>query len=185
MTGLEVVAFLGLGVLANTVFPMPFEPILVAFSGGTGREAMALLCLAGSLCAGLAALVDAGCFGVVRRRLNRRLPRTDERQATFRFYAFAATAAMLPIPFTLVRAALLHTRPQPFLFAAIVAAARYPRYLVTVFAWGALALPEWAGWVVGGLTVIAALEWRHATRRKRYRAASPIAGAAGAGSLAS
>jgi membrane protein YqaA with SNARE-associated domain len=181
MTGLEVVSFLGLAILANTVFPMPFEPILVAFSGGIGREAMALLCLVGSVCAGLAALVDAGCLGVVRRRLNRRLPPLDEDRATFRFYAFTAAAALLPIPFTLVRAALLHTRPQPFLFAGIVAVARYPRYLVTVFAWGALALPEWAGWVAAGLTVLAALEWRHATRRRRPRA--PGSAAAGASPL--
>jgi hypothetical protein len=178
MTGFELVSFLGLGVLANTVFPMPFEPILVAFSGGAGREAVVRLCLVGSFCAGVAALVDAGCLGLVRRRINRDLPRTGERRAAFSFYAFTAAAALLPIPFTLVRAAILHTRPQPFLFAGIVAVARYPRYLVTVTAWGALALPEWAGWVVGGLTILAALEWRHATRRRRIPAPSAI-GAAG------
>ncbi len=164
MTGPEVVSFLALGILANTFFPMPFEPILVAFSGGASRGDVVRLCLAGSLCAGIAALADAGCLGIVRRRLYRRMPRADERRASVRFYVFTAAAALLPIPFTLVRAGLLHARPRPFLFAAIVAVARYPRYLVTVLTWGALALPVWAGWVLGGLTLLAALEWRHATR---------------------
>ncbi len=185
MTALELASFLGLGVLSNTVFPMPFEPILIAFGGGLGRGDLALLCIVGSLCAGVAALVDAGCLGVVRRRLQRRDARAPERQASARFYAFTAAAALLPIPFTLVRAGLLHARPSPFLFAAIVALARYPRYLVTVFAWGALALPDWAGWVLAGLSLLAALEWRHATRQRRSGTTLP-AGAhdAGAGSIA-
>ena len=167
MTGLELMLFLGLGVLSNTVFPMPFEPLLVAYSGGLDGSDMAILCLAGSLCAGLGALVDAGCLGIVRRRLQRGDAPAEGRRAGFRFYAFTAAAGLLPIPFTLVRAGLLHARPRPFLFAAIVATARYPRYLVTVFAWGALALPDWTGWVLAGLTLLAALEWRHGMRRKR------------------
>jgi hypothetical protein len=74
-----------------------------------------------------------------------------------------------------VRAGLLHARPSPFLFAAIVALARYPRYLVTVFAWGALPLPDWAGWVLAGVSLLAALEWRHATRRRRPGSMLPSA----------
>jgi membrane protein YqaA with SNARE-associated domain len=169
MTWLELVSFLGLGVLSNTVFPMPFEPLLIAYSSGLDGGQMALLCIAGSLCAGLGALVDAGCLGIVRRRLQRGDGLAQGRRAGGRFYAFTAAAGLLPIPFTLVRAGLLHARPSPFLFAAIVATARYPRYLVTVFAWGALALPAWTGWVLAGLTLLAALEWRHGMRRKRAR----------------
>lgn len=165
MTWLELASFLGLGVLSNTVFPMPFEPLLVAYSGGFDGGELALLCLAGSGCAGLGAFLDAGCLGIVRRRLQRGVAPAEQRRAGLRFYAFAAAAGLLPIPFTLVRAGLLRARPRPFLFAAIVAAARYPRYLVIVFAWGALSLPDWSGWVLAGLTLLAALEWRHAQRR--------------------
>jgi membrane protein YqaA with SNARE-associated domain len=165
---LEVASFIGLGVVSNTVFPMPFEPILVAFSGGRPDAHLVLVCLLGSLCAGTGALVDAGCFGLVRRKVQRmNAAPAEERRAGPRFYLFAAAAGLLPIPFTLVRAGLLQARPRPFLFAGIVAAARYPRYLVTVYAWSALSLPAWAGWVLAGLSLLAALEWRHATRRER------------------
>ncbi|HEU4828127.1 MAG TPA: hypothetical protein VFT04_02925 [Gemmatimonadales bacterium] len=168
MTWLELVPFFGLGILSNTVFPMPFEPLLVAYSGGRTDSDLAVLCLLGSLCAGAGALVDAGWLGVVRRRMRRRLEVPADMRAGLRFYLFTAAAGLLPIPFTLVRAGLLHARPRPLLFAGIVAVARYPRYLVIVFAWGALALPEWAGWVLGGATLLAALEWRHMQRGRKH-----------------
>jgi len=180
VTWLEVASFIGLGVVSNTVFPMPFEPILIAFSGGGAEVHLGLICLLGSACAGLGALVDAGCFGLVRRKVRRmNTAPAEERRAGPRFYLFAAAAGLLPIPFTLVRAGLLHLRPQPFLFAGIVAAARYPRYLVTVYAWSALSMPVWAGWVLAGLSLLAALEWRHATRRERVIPAVQAAGHAG------
>lgn len=167
MSWFEMASFVGLGVLSNTVFPMPFEPLLVAFSGGRSAGQLAVICLIGSLCAGTGALVDAGFLGAIRRRVQRRRPAPlVERPAGWRFYLFTAGAALLPIPFTLVRAALLHSRPRPILFASIVAIARYPRYLVTVFAWSALALPDWAGWALAGFSLLAALEWRHASQRR-------------------
>jgi membrane protein YqaA with SNARE-associated domain len=176
MTWPELASLLGLGVLSNTVFPMPFEPLLVAFSSGRTNGELALLCLIGSACAGAGALVDAGCFGLVRRRLQRRANPPGERRAGVRFYLFTAAAGLLPIPFTLVRAGLMHSRPRPLLFAGIVAVSRYPKYLVIVFTWGALTLPEWAGWVVAGVSLLAALEWRHAARRRRAAPASAIDG---------
>ena len=169
MTWLELASFLGLGVLSNTVFPMPFEPILVAFGGGRPDGQLALLCLLGSLCAGAGALVDAGCFGVARRRMTRlNASASAGRRASPRFYLFAAAAGLLPIPFTLVRVTLLQIRPRPLLFAGIVAAARYPRYLMTVHLWSAISLPGWAAWVLIGLTLLSALEWRHAVRSRRH-----------------
>lgn len=174
MTWPEVASFIALGVVSNTVFPMPFEPILVAFSGERSDANLALICLIGSVCAGAGALVDAGCFGLVRRRVQQiGAAPAGERHAGPHFYLLAAAAGLLPIPFTLVRAGLLHARPRPFLFAGIVAAARYPRYLVTVYAWSALALPAWAGWVLAGLSLLAALEWRQAMQRKRALSTSP------------
>lgn len=168
-------SFLGLGVLSNTVFPMPFEPLLVAFSGGRTDGQLALICLVGSVCAGMGALVDAGFLGAVRRQVQRRRSDTPtDRPAGIRFYLFTAAAALLPIPFTLVRAGLLRARPRPLVFASIVAVARYPRYLVTVHAWSALALPEWAGWTLAGMSLLAALEWRHASQRRRRAAVGPM-----------
>jgi membrane protein YqaA with SNARE-associated domain len=175
MTWLEMASFLGLGVVSNTLFPMPFEPLLVAFSGGRTAGQLGFICLVGSLCAGVGALVDAGFLGAVRRRVQRRSSeRPIDRPAGVRFYLFTGAAALLPIPFTLVRAALLRARPRPLLFASIVAVARYPRYLVTVHAWSALALPEWAGWALAGCSLLAALEWRHASQRRQRAAVGPV-----------
>ncbi|HLS47354.1 MAG TPA: hypothetical protein VK012_02480 [Gemmatimonadales bacterium] len=179
MTWLELAPFIGLGIVSNTVFPMPFEPLLVAFGGGRTSGELVVLCLLGSLCAGAGALVDVGCLGVARRKIQRRQGPAVGPRAGIRFYLFTAAAGLLPLPFSLVRIGLLRTRPDPLLFAGIVALARYPRYLVIVFAWGALALPEWAGWVFGGVTLLATLEWRHSQRRRKpvtsVSAAAPAA----------
>src|SRR5690606_30026003 len=140
MTWLELAPFIGLGIVSNTVFPMPFEPLLVAFGGGRTSGELVVLCLLGSLCAGAGALVDVGCLGVARRKIQRRQGPAVGPRAGIRFYLFTAAAGLLPLPFSLVRIGLLRTRPDPLLFAGIVALARYPRYLVIVFAWGALAL---------------------------------------------
>lgn len=168
MTGFEVVPFLGLAVLTNTVFPMPFEPLLVAYANGLAPGAVVLACALGSLCAGMGALVDTTCLGIVRRRMMRGSPGSPAaRMAGARFYWLVAVAALLPVPFTAVRANLLLMRPRPFLFAGIVAGFRFPRYLFTVHAWAAIALPEWAGWVLMGLALLASLELRHASALER------------------
>jgi hypothetical protein len=84
-----------------------------------------------------------------------------ERSADSRFYLLAAAAGLLPIPFTLVRAAILRVRPRPIVLAGIIAVTRFPRYLVTVYAWEVLSLPPWAAWVLVGTLVVIALQMRH------------------------
>jgi membrane protein YqaA with SNARE-associated domain len=176
MTWLELASFLGLGVLSNTVFPMPFEPILVAFGGGRPDGQLALLCLLGSICAGAGALLDTGLLGLLRRKAQRHDGFALERHASARFYLLAAAAGLLPIPFTLVRAAILRTRPRPFLLAGIVVATRFPRYVATLYAWDALALPAWAGWLMVGLALLGTLEWRHASQKKHLHIGRTLAG---------
>jgi len=63
--------------------------------------------------------------------------------------------ALLPIPYTTVRLALLRVRPRALLYALIVSVTRLPRYLVIIRLWQTLALPGWAG----GALVLSAIGW--------------------------
>ncbi|HYC31223.1 MAG TPA: hypothetical protein VEB59_02990 [Gemmatimonadales bacterium] len=68
--------FIPLAVLTNTVFPMPFEPVLLWFAGRAAAGDVWMLAGVGSACAGAAAVVDAGIVGAVGRGWRRRrLPR--------------------------------------------------------------------------------------------------------------
>lgn len=170
MTWLELGPFIGLAVLTNTAFPMPFEPVLLAFGGGRTGSGILLVCALGSVAAAAGALVDAGCFGFVRRGV-RRLHGGSEQLAGPRFYLLTAGAGLLPIPFSVVRAALVRVRPRSLVFAGIVGVTRFPRYLATVYAWKSLALPEWAGWVVAGTAGVVALEISHRGQLRRRTSA--------------
>ena len=157
----RLLLFIPLAVLTNTAFPLPFEPVLLWFAGGPALADAWVFAGVGSGCAGLAVLVDLAVIGAVRRQWSGRtgtgapLPRAGRA-----FYLGAFLVALLPIPFTTVRLALLRVRPRPLLYALIVAGARLPRYLVTIFLWQHLALP---GWVAGAL-VLSAVGWMVLTR---------------------
>lgn len=170
MSWVELASFIGLGILTNTAFPIPFEPVLLAFGSGLPGSSALLVCALGSLCAAGGALVDAACFGLVRRGQWGAGSQGRERLAGRNFYLLAAAAGILPVPFTFVRAALLRVRPRPLLFAGIVGAMRFPRYVVTIQVWTALALPEWAGWALTGAAMVIGLELRNGMRRRRIPA---------------
>ena len=144
MTAPDILAFIPLAVLTNTVFPMPFEPVLLWFAGRAEAGEGWILAGVGSACAGVAAVVDARIVGAVgwrwrdRKGLGRPLPR-----AGVRFYLTAFLVALLPIPFATIRLTLLQVRPRLALYAVTVAAARLPRYVATVQLWRSLAPPGW------------------------------------------
>ena len=145
----ELLLFIPLAVLTNTVFPVPFEPVLLWFAGRAAAGEVWIYPGVGSACAGLGAALDANVVGAVSRRWRGRkgiggeLPR-----AGARFYLGAFLAALLPIPFTMIRLTLLRVRPRLPLYGLTVAGARLPRYLLTVVLWRSLAPP---GWVAGAL----------------------------------
>ncbi len=138
MTALELLVFSALAVLTNTVFPVPFEPVLLAYSGGAAERAWPLA-LVGSACAGVAAVIDARLMRVVQGGLDPH-SRWVPLRAGVRFHAVVFACALLPLPFVLVRASLLRARPRLAGYAAVVAAGRLPRYLLTLWA-GSQVLP--------------------------------------------
>src|SRR5207244_1418112 len=101
-------------------------------AGATTGEAT-LLAIVGAACAGVAALVDAWLLGRFARAAA---PRS--------FYLLAALYAAAPLPFSTIRLLLVRERPRATRYAAIVAGARLPRYLVVAHLGRRLALPAWA-----------------------------------------
>jgi hypothetical protein len=160
----DLLLFIPLAVLTNTAFPLPFDPVLIWFAGGHTFAEACVFAGFGSGCAGLAALVDVTVIGALGRRWgHRKAAGTPMPPAGRSFYSAAFAVALLPIPYTVVRLALLRVRPRPLLYALIVSVARLPRYLVIIRLWQTLALPGWAG----GAVVLSALGWI-AWRRLRH-----------------
>ena len=131
--------FIPLAILSNTAFPLPFDYVLVWFAGGHSAEQAIVFAGLGSLCAGLAGLVDVAVAGTVGRRLWSETGRAGRAGGWFYFVVFLAS--LLPIPFTTIRVMLLRIRPHPVVYAVVVSGGRLPRYLVTVRLWQSLAIP--------------------------------------------
>ena len=160
----DLLLFIPLAVLTNTAFPLPFDHVLIWFAGGHNFAEACVFAGFGSGCAGLAALVDVTMIGALGRRWGHRTGAgTPMPPAGRSFYLAAFAVALLPIPYTIVRLALLRVRPRPLLYALIVSVARLPRYLVIIRLWQTLTLPGWAG----GALVLSALGWI-ALRRPRH-----------------
>lgn len=169
MTPAELASFVGLAVVTNTLFPMPFEPVLVAYAAARPGQ-LWLLSIAGSLSAGGAALLDATLFRGMRYRLDRRRARTRPR-ARFPYYAGVFGCALLPLPFAIVRLSLLRSRPRLLSYAGAVAAGRLPRYVALVWFGEQLQPPDTTIAGVALSVVATTIAWRH-MRRPRHDASA-------------
>jgi len=165
----DLLLFIPLAVLTNTAFPLPFDPVLLWFASEHTLAEASVFAGFGSGCAGLAALVDVTIIGALGRRWSHwqgaGVPMPPAGRS---FYAAAFVVALLPIPYTTIRLALLEIRPRPLRYALTVSVARLPRYLVIVHLWHALALPGW----VSGAMVLSAVGWM-AWRRPRRAGVQP------------
>ena len=135
-------AFVPLAILCNTAVPIPFDPVLIAFASRLGRGAAVELALIGSLCAGVAAALDLTLFKNIRSRTS---GRTSERWVRFLplwsgrgAYALTFLFALLPLPFSIVRMAMLRNPPKMIPYLLSVALGRLPRYFVTIQLWRAI-----------------------------------------------
>src|SRR6185436_20779602 len=68
----SLVVFVPLAILCNTVAPVPFDPVLIAFASRESPAAAAILAIVGSVCAGIAAALDLTLFRNLRRRTSDR-----------------------------------------------------------------------------------------------------------------
>jgi hypothetical protein len=129
--------FVLLGLVTNTAFGPPFDPVLLAFTGGRTWAHAWPFVLVGSLCAGAGGALEA----VIGRRVRRGATPPKGRLWRGRaFYLLTLATAASPLPFTVARVAALARRPNPVLYGACIVAGRLPRYALTVLAWKRLAV---------------------------------------------
>jgi hypothetical protein len=161
----DLLLFVPLAVLTNTAFPLSFDPVLLYFASRYDFGPACAFALLGSLCAAAGALVDMKLIGAARDLgLPGRLGALSSRRGAW-LYLLTFLVALSPLPFSIVRLALLQARPDPALFGLSVGLGRLPRYVMTVYFWQSLAPPAWAS--AGALASAAALalwKWRHARR---------------------
>lgn len=138
---LDALCFLPLAFLCNTALPVPFDPVLIYFASHHDSKATIVFAAGASICAGLAAVAETG----VLKSLGGRIGFDDGGQfsRSLSFYLFAMLVALLPLPFSIVRLAVLRKPPERFLYGSAVVLGRFPRYLVTAGLWHAIHLPSW------------------------------------------
>jgi MprA protease rhombosortase-interaction domain-containing protein len=141
MNWLDAVCFLPLAFICNTALPVPFDPVLIYFASHHDSKATFFFAAAASICAGLAAVAETG----VLKSLGSKIGFDDGGQftRTSSFYFFAMLVALLPLPFSIVRLAVLRNPPKRFPYGLAVVLGRFPRYLVTAGLWHAIHLPSW------------------------------------------
>lgn len=139
----DLLLFLPLALLTNTAFPVSFDPVLINFAANHTLKESIIYAVCGSLCAAIAGIVDVKLLGVVGRLISSKSARMLPRWTGKRFYLLTLLFAFLPLPFSLIRLAMLKHRPQAALFGLAVGAGRLPRYLLTVYCWQFFELPGW------------------------------------------
>ena len=132
---LDLLFFLPMAVLCNTAFPISFDPVLIAYASTHSLHAGYVFAIIGSLCAGLAGVADAKLLGCAQGHVSERwlkwLPYWHGR----RFYVLTFFFAVMPLPFSVVRLAVLRHQPQIVPYVAAVILGCLPRYILTVVFW--------------------------------------------------
>jgi hypothetical protein len=162
----DLILFLPLAVLTNTAFPVPFDPVLMSFASTHTRAEACVFAVLGSLCAAGAALLDTRVLGRVGAALGVSGKGVGGAPCRRWFYALTFAVALLPLPFSLVRLALMRARPDPAKYAVAVGLGRLPRYLATVFLWQGIAAPSWVGQAILPAAIAIALVQYWLSRRR-------------------
>ena len=139
----DLLLFFPLAVLTNTAMPLPFEPVLFYYASAYPAGWCWLFVLAGGAGAGVAGVVDLRLAHLARPLVPPRwivwLPEWPGRW----FYLWTLLVAATPIPFSVVRLAMLRSQPRALPYAVAVGLGRVPRLLLTLRFWQHLALPPW------------------------------------------
>ena len=164
---LALMLFVPLALATNTALPIPFEPVLLLFAEATPRHAW-LFVLLGAACSGAAAGAELSVLGQVRAAVPPAWLAWVPRGRGRSFHVWTALMAASPIPFSVVRLAVVGQTPRPVPYALAVAAGRLPRWALTLWAWQALALPAWANAALGALIAALVLAALRRSAKDRY-----------------
>lgn len=148
----DLIFFLPFAVLSNTSLPLTFDPVLIYFSSREGAHPFELATI-GSVCAGVAAVVDLTFLSWLHRKRTDHWPAWMPYWRGRRFYVFTFLAAFLPVPFWIVRLAVLRHPPETIPYGLAVSLGRLPRYLLTVALWPALGLPTGSAGILLGVAL--------------------------------
>ncbi len=151
MSPTALVLFVPLAILCNTVVPVPFDPVLIAFASRQSPAAAAVLAIVGSACAGIAAALDLTLFRNLRRRASGRWVRFLPLWSGGGTYVLTFLFALLPLPFSIVRMAMFRNPPRMIPYQLSVALGRLPRYLATIYLWRMIP------WTAGGQFIFCTL----------------------------
>jgi hypothetical protein len=148
----DLIFFLPFAVLSNTSLPLTFDPALIYFSSRQGSHPF-VLALIGSVCAGVAAVADITFLSWLHRKRTHHWPARMPYWRGRRFYFFTFLAAFLPVPFWIVRLAVLRHPPETIPYGLAVSLGRLPRYLLTVSLWPLLGLPPGSAGILFGVVL--------------------------------
>jgi len=141
---LDLAIFLLLAMLCNTAFPMPFDPVLIYFASRHTRMDEVVFAIAGSLCAGLSGAGEAKLLAILNRNIPDKWRQTlSPHWSGQKFYALTFLFALLPLPFSVVRLAVLRRQPRMLPYGFAIMLGRLPRYVLTLVLWRGLGLPNW------------------------------------------
>jgi hypothetical protein len=135
--GNNILMFVFLAICTNTVVPVPFETVFFYYFVKYPDFALHLVVI-GSLGATTGSLIDLALATSIRKTMLKRFHQHTI-EAGLLFYSIAFLFALLPLPFSVIRASLLRIRANPATFAATILPARLFKYLLlaTAFrAWG-------------------------------------------------
>ena len=132
---LDLLFFVPMAILCNTAFPLAFDPVLIAYTSSHSLHAAWIFAVTGSLCAGLAGVTDAKLIGHVQEHVSERWLRWLPYWHGSRFYVWTFVFALMPLPFSVVRLAVLRHQPRVVPYGIAIILGRLPRYILTVVFW--------------------------------------------------
>jgi membrane protein YqaA with SNARE-associated domain len=146
---LDLAIFLVLAMACNTVLPMPFDPVLIYFASRHTRIDEVVFAIAGSICAGVSGAGEAKVLGILNRNIPEKWTQTlSPNWRGHRFYALTFLFALLPLPFSVVRLAVLRRQPRILPYGLAIVLGRLPRYVLTIVLWRGFGLPNWLNAVI-------------------------------------
>ena len=160
MNWLSLACFVPLAILCNTVFPVPFDPVLIAFTSHKCPVQAGVFALIGSICAALGAAADVKLFRNLKDHLPEKWLKLLPIWSGRRSYVFTFFFALLPLPFSVARLAALRNPPKMIPYQLAVAMGRLPRYLLVIHIWPGIGLRDSNGIILLSVCVaFAVFRW--------------------------
>jgi membrane protein YqaA with SNARE-associated domain len=131
----ELLIFTPLAVLSNSLLPLPFEPVLIAFAAHEPLASAWALVAWGAAGAAVGEALNVRLLGRLARRAKRSTLPGWLAAGHKRFYLWSMLIAASPMPIYLARAAAVWRRPRPLLFGLCVGIGRVPRYALILAIW--------------------------------------------------